>query len=370
MSLAALLADMIDVLTLRAGYNTSVVLVGSTLLGIGAGLVGAMVVLRKRALMSDSISHSTLPGIGLGFLAGVALLGDGRMLWILMLGAVATAVLGVLSVQWIRDHTRLPEDAAIGTVLSVYYGVGIVLMSVIQALDTDGKAGLNGFLLGSAASLSLNEVYLIAAVSLTVSLATLALRKEFALLCFDVEFASADGWPVARLDLGLMALLLIIVAVGLKTVGMVLIIAIVIVPAVTARFWTDRLGWMLGLAGLIGGVSAGLGVALSAVLPNLPTGAVIVLTAALFFTISLLLAPRHGVVAGQTRRLLWRYRIWQRLALEQADACGQPTPRWLRLRGLVDRTGLPTPRGKQILQRLRRDADASWQAPMAAGGGR
>ncbi|MGF1453886.1 MAG: metal ABC transporter permease [Alphaproteobacteria bacterium] len=344
----SLLAEIVSVLLFQAGYNTGVVLAGTAVLGAAAGLTGSLVVLRRRALMSDSISHSTLPGVGLGFLMGLALFGQGRMLWTLMAGALVTSILGVLSVQWIRDNTRLPEDAAIGTVLSVYYGFGIVLLSIIQSLDVDGKAGLNGFLLGSAASLRLGEAWFIAAVSLAVAGLTLALRKEFALLCFDRDFAASDGWPVRMLDLALMGLLLVIVSVGLKTVGMVLIIAIVIIPAVAARFWTDRIGPMMGIAAGIGGASAGIGVALSAVLPDLPTGAVIVLTAGGAFLASLMLGSANGLAVTSLRRGLWRYRIWECRALEQARAGTGPRSALLRLLGHVGRDGRLTPRGERL----------------------
>ncbi len=344
----SLLTEIVQVLLFRAGHNTSVVLAGTTMLGAAAGLVGALVVLRRRALMSDSISHSTLPGVGLGFFIGLLLFDQGRMLWMLMAGAVLTSILGVLSVQWIRDNTRLPEDSAIGTVLSVYYGIGIVLLSVIQSLDVDGKAGLNNFLLGSAASLRLGEAWFIGAVALLVAGVTVALRKEFALLCFDRDFAAADGWPVRGLDLVLMALLLVIVTVGLKTVGMVLIIAIVIIPAVAARFWTDRIGVMMGIAAAIGGASAGLGVALSAVLPDLPTGAVIVLTAGAVFLVSLFLGFANGLGVTVLRRVLWRFQIWECRALEAIRTGGPSQSLLLRLLGHVDAAGHLTARGERV----------------------
>ncbi len=309
--LSGLLADLVAVLTFQSGYNTNVVLAGTIMLGMAAGLVGAIVFLRKRSMMSDSISHSTLPGVGLAFLVGIFLFEDGRVPWLLMAGAAATALTGVFSVQWIRDSTRLPEDTAIGTVLSVYYGIGVVVLSVIQALDVEGKAGLNGFLIGSVASLRMGEAWLIAGVSLAVCAVTVALRKEFLLLCFDRDFATASGWPVRRLDLALMGLLLVLVSVGLKTVGMVLIIAIVIIPPAAARFWTDRIGLLLGLSALFGALSTGFGVALSAVLAHMPTGAVIVLTAGTVFIVSLLFGAANGVLAAGARQSLWRFRLWE-----------------------------------------------------------
>ena len=137
------LAEVLSVLTFQAGYNTAIVLLGAALLGAGAGVIGVFVLLRRRALVSDAISHATLPGVALGFLAATMLGFDGRSLPILLIGAGLSGAFGVVAVQWIRDHTRLPEDAAIGTVLSVFFGAGVVLLSYIQTLSVAGQAGLD-----------------------------------------------------------------------------------------------------------------------------------------------------------------------------------------------------------------------------------
>ncbi len=344
----ATLNEIVRILTFQAGYNTGVVLAGATVLGAAAGLIGAVVLLRKRALMSDSISHSTLPGVGLAFLAGIALGGTGREMPLLMAGAALTAALGVLSVQWIHQNTRLAEDAAIGTVLSTYYGAGIVLMSVIQGLDIGSQAGLNGFLLGAVASLRLEEAWTIGIVSAAAIAVTLVLLKEFLLICFDQDFASAGGWPVGRLDLVLMGLLLTIVSVGLKTVGMVLIIAIVIVPAVAARFWTNRIGLLLAIAAVQGGLASMIGVAISALVPQVPTGAVIVLSAGALFALSMAFGPARGLLVSAIRIGRWRYDVWETLTLDRARR-GTGPGGWraavLTARGLTDRSGTLTPRG-------------------------
>lgn len=299
--------EALEILTFGGGYNTSVVLLGAGLLGTGAGVIGALTLLRKRALISDAISHATLPGVALGFLVSLALTGDGRHLGILLAGAAMSGALGVLLVQWIKTHTRLSEDTAIGTVLSLFFGLGIVLLSYIQTLETGGQAGLNSFLLGSTAAMSQGEAQLIGLGALGVTVLAGLLFKEFGLVCFDPDYAGALGWPVARLDLALLGLLLAIVAIGLKTVGLILIIALVIIPPAAARFWTERLGRMVVLAGIFGGLSAYLGAALSALVPRLPSGGIIVLTGGVLFTLSLLLGPARGLlpVAWRRRRAGW-----------------------------------------------------------------
>ncbi|MFT5486136.1 MAG: manganese/zinc/iron transport system permease protein [Paracoccaceae bacterium] len=356
--------ELYTILTFQSGYNTSVVLAGVIALGIGGGVIGVFSFLRKRALISDAISHATLPGIAIAFLIGIALGGTGRNLALLMAGAAASGAFGVLCVQWIRDYTRLPEDAAIGTVLSVFFGLGIVLLSHIQTLQAAGQAGLNSFLLGSTAALTAGEAQLIGGASLVAILIALLLLKEFGAVAFDEGFATAQGWRVARLDLAMIGLLLAIVAIGLKTVGLVLIIALVIIPPASARFWTERLGRLVMLSGAFGGLAGWIGGSLSALLPDMPAGAVIVLAAAGIFTISLLFAPRRGVIAWGIRRLHMRVRAASVRGL-MAMAGGYLPPdglsyRVVRLRGFVDGDARITESGKRAASEMRRQ-DRLWQ---------
>jgi manganese/zinc/iron transport system permease protein len=356
--------ELFSILTFQGGYNTSVVLAGVIALGIGGGVIGVFSFLRKRALISDAISHATLPGIAIAFLIGIALGGTGRNLALLMAGAATTGALGVLCVQWIRDYTRLPEDTAIGTVLSVFFGLGIVLLSHIQTLQAAGQAGLNSFLLGSTAALTAGEAQLIGGASLVAILIALLLLKEFGAVAFDEGFAAAQGWRVARIDLAMIGLLLAIVAIGLKTVGLVLIIALVIIPPASARFWTERLGRLVVLSGAFGGLAGWLGGSLSALLPDMPAGAVIVLAAAAIFTISLLFAPRRGVIAWGIRRLQMRVRTASvRGLLAMADGYLPPdglSYRVVRWRGYIDGDARITESGRTAALEMRRQ-DRLWQ---------
>lgn len=357
-------SELFSILTFQGGYNTSVVLAGVIALGIGGGVIGVFSFLRKRALISDAISHATLPGIAIAFLIGIALGGTGRNLALLMAGAAASGALGVLCVQWIRDYTRLPEDTAIGTVLSVFFGLGIVLLSHIQTLEAAGQAGLNSFLLGSTAALTAGEAQLIGGASLVAILIALLLLKEFGAVAFDEGFAAAQGWRVARLDLAMIGLLLAIVAIGLKTVGLVLIIALVIIPPASARFWTEKLGRLVILSGAFGGLAGWVGGALSALLPDMPAGAVIVLAAATIFTVSLLFAPRRGVIAWAARRLQMRIRTASvRGLLAMADGYLPPdglSYRIVRLRGYIDGDARITESGRRAAAEMRRQ-DRLWQ---------
>lgn len=356
--------ELYAVLTFQAGYNTSIVLAGVIALGIGGGVIGVFSFLRKRALISDAISHATLPGIAIAFLIGIALGGTGRNLALLMAGAATTGVLGVLCVQWIRDYTRLPEDTAIGTVLSVFFGLGIVLLSHIQTLEAAGQAGLNSFLLGSTAALTAGEAQLIGGASLFTILIALLLLKEFGAVAFDEGFAAAQGWRIARLDLAMIGLLLAIVAIGLKTVGLVLIIALVIIPPASARFWTEKLGRLVALSGAFGGLAGWTGGSLSALLPDMPAGAVIVLAAATIFAFSLMFAPQRGVIGWAVRRLKMRLRAASvRGLLAMADGYLPPdglSYQVIRLRGYIDGDARITESGRRAAAEMRRQ-DRLWQ---------
>ncbi|MEM6675472.1 MAG: iron chelate uptake ABC transporter family permease subunit [Planctomycetota bacterium] len=303
------LAQVLETLTFRGGYNTNLVVAGTTLLGLAAGVIGVFALLRKRSLVTDALSHATLPGIALAFLTAHWLGAQGRSLPVLLLGAALSGAFGVVCIQAILRHTRLHEDAAIGIVLSVFFGAGIVALSYIQANAAAGSAGLGHFIYGQAATMQPPDVMLMAAIALAAILATLLFLKEFALVAFDDDFAAVDGWPVQTVDLVMMGLVVVVTVAGLQAVGVVLVVALLIIPAVAARFWTERLWLLVLLAGVFGAMSGYLGSVISALLPRKPAGAVIVLTAGALFTFSMIFAPARGVIAASLRRLALRLRI-------------------------------------------------------------
>ena len=206
-------------LALQAGYNAALVTIGAALLGLSAGMAGSFLVLRKRALVSDAMAHATLPGIGVAFLVMVALGGDGRDLPGLLIGSAASALIGLVLVDWIVRRTRLAEDAAIGAVLSVFFGLGVVLLTVIQSLERGRQAGLEDFLLGATAGMLFQDAVLIAAGGLVVVAVILLLRRPMTLVAFDPGHAAAIGVRVARVDLAMMALVMAVTVIGLTLVG-------------------------------------------------------------------------------------------------------------------------------------------------------
>lgn len=303
---------LLDALLLRTGYNSALVTLGAALLGAGGGLIGTVLLLRRRSMLSDAMSHATLPGLVLAFLLGSFLFGEGKVLPLLLLGSAATAALGALATDAIAARTRLGEDAAIASVLASFFGLGLVLASLLQGLPIDGRAGLEQFLLGSAAGMLRHEAELVAAIAGLATLATLLLLKEWRLLCFDPTFARAQGWNVRALDRVLLGLLLVQIVAALQIVGLVLAVAILILPAVVARLWVERLGAMLAVSAIAGALGGWLGVAISTSAPRLPAGAVIVLVWAAFLLTSLLFAPSRGLVAAALRRTRLRRALRER----------------------------------------------------------
>ena len=302
-------AKVWETLSLQGGHNTNVVIIGTTLLGFAAGIIGVFALLRKRSLVTDALSHATLPGIGLAFLAAGALGATGRSLPVLLLGAAATGAVGVACIQAMLRHTRLHEDAAIGIVLSVFFGAGVVVLSYIQTNAATGAAGLNTFIYGQTAAMSARDALLMGGIAVAAVLAVLLFLKEFALVCFNDAFAKVDGWPITLIDLLMMALVVAITVAGLQAVGLILVVAMLIIPPVAARFWTERLWVLVVLAAVIGALSGYFGSVVSALLPRKPAGSVIVLTAGVIFAVSLLVAPARGVIAASLRQLLMRMRI-------------------------------------------------------------
>ncbi len=294
-------------LFLLQDYNTRVVILGTTLLGCAAGMIGSFALLRRRALMGDAISHATLPGIAIAFIIATKLGVDGKSLFILLIGAAATGLLGVGAILVIRTLTRLKEDTALGAVLSVFFGAGIALLGVIQQMKGGHAAGLESFIYGKTATMGMQDTQLIGAAALICITICLLLFKEFILLCFDEGFAVSRGVPVVRLDLALMSLVVTVSIVGLQAVGLILMIALLVIPAAAARFWTEKMWKMFFIAGGLGAVGGMVGAGVSALFSKLPSGAMIVLVCTSIFLFSLVFGSANGVlVRWQKRRRLNR----------------------------------------------------------------
>jgi manganese/zinc/iron transport system permease protein len=278
-------------------FNTRVVLGGATVLGVACGVVGVLAMLRRRALMGDAIAHAALPGVCLAFLVA-----GGRFLPALLAGAAAFGLLAVLAVTLVRRASRVKEDAAIALTLSVFFGLGIALLTSIQRRTGSDHAGLDGFIFGKAAGMTARDLLVLGAVSVVVLGVVAGFLKEFTALCFDATFAASIGRSVTLLDVLLMALVCLATVAALPAVGAVLVVALLTIPPATARFWTDRLPTMLVVSGTAGGTAGAVGAAVSSLVPKVSAGPVITLAAAALFMLSMFLAPRHGILPRLVRQ--------------------------------------------------------------------
>lgn len=280
------------------------VLSGSILLGVSSGAIGAFALLRKRSLLGDVLAHAALPGVCLAFI-----LTGSKTIPPLLVGAAATGYMGIKCIDAVTRNSRIKEDTALGIVLTVFFGVGVMLLTSIQHSGAGNQAGLDSFLFGQSAAMVSGDVVVMATVSTVLIAAVLLFFKEFKLLCFDRGFGEGLGIPMRRVDNLLMTLIVLAVIIGLQAVGVVLMAALLITPGVAARYWTERLDLMVVLSGLFGGFSGVAGAVISALGPRLPTGPLVVLAATLIFVISLVAAPQRGLLAKGIRFLRLRIKV-------------------------------------------------------------
>jgi manganese/zinc/iron transport system permease protein len=290
MDLPELLHDLIFDHTLRT------VALGAATLGIVSGALGSFAVLRKRSLLGDAMSHAALPGIVLAFMFTRS-----KAPLVLIIGALLAGWIGTMIMMSITRSTRIKEDSALGLVLSVLFGFGLMLLTFVQRLPDASQAGLDRFLFGQAAALLQRDVIAMGSLSALALLAMVLFWKEFKLLSFDPDFGTSLGFPMRALDVLMTTLLVVAVVIGLQAVGVVLMSAMVVAPAAAARQWTDRLGWMAGLAALFGALAGVSGAAISSTTARLSTGPTIVLCISFIVFVSLLLAPNRGLVWNWVR---------------------------------------------------------------------
>lgn len=261
------------------------------ILGIAAGTVGCIAYWKRQNLMSDALAHAALPGVVIAFL----LLGEKRLI-ILIIGAAISALIGALFIQMITTSSRITEDSAMGMILSVFYGLGIMLLTIANRVETGNQSGLDTFIYGQAAAMIRSDVYTMLALAILVILFIIILFKEWKIYLFDPQFAKGLGLSLKGMDILYMILLVTTIVIGIQAVGVILIAALLIIPAVSARYWTESFKVMIILSAILGGFAGATGTLISAIGSGLPTGPFIVVIAATFFIFSLLFGKERGIV--------------------------------------------------------------------------
>ena len=299
-------------------FTARTVILGASILGIVGGVMGCFALLRRQSLLGDALAHAALPGVCLAYMLTLS-----KNPGPLFLGALVAGLFGALSILAISRFSRIKEDSAIGIVLSTFFAVGIVLLTHIQKLPYGNQSGLDKYLFGQAATLMPRDVFWMAILGTMVLCTVVLFYKELHMLIFDREFGASLGFPMRRLEILLTLLLVTVVVVGLQTVGVVLMVATLVTPAAAARQWTERLWLMLLLAALIGGGSGTVGALLSATIPRLPTGPVIVLCSSAVLVLSLLFAPRRGMIWAWLRHRAMIRRIQEENLLKDLYRWGE-----------------------------------------------
>ncbi|HEY9749587.1 MAG TPA: metal ABC transporter permease [Allocoleopsis sp.] len=271
-------------------------LVIAILVGLICAVVGSYLMVQRLALLGDAISHSVLPGLAIAFMIGANI----------FVGAFIAGVFSTMAIAWIRARSPIKEDAAMGIVFSAFFALGVTLITLIQK---DNKIDLNHFLFGNILGVTRQEVLDTALISAFVLLVVVLLYKELLFYTFDSLGAQAAGLPVNLLNFGLMVLIALTIVASMKTVGVILVLALLITPGATAYLLVQRLHNVMLLGAGIGITASVSGMYLS-YFYNVPSGPAIVLVVSGLFLLALLFSPTQGVftypAAKQGEPLLWR----------------------------------------------------------------
>lgn len=278
--------------------NVRYVVIGTVLLMASASLVGTFTFLTRRSLVGDAIAHAVLPGICMGFL-----ISGSKNYFTLIGGAFFTGWLATYVLGYVTRKSKLKDDTATALVLSVFFGAGIMLLTMIQKSGNATQSGLDHFLFGKAAAITSNDLIAFGSVAVILAVTVFAFFKEFTVLVFDRQFAIATGMPVKALDFIMTSLTVMAVVIGIQAVGVVLMAAILITPAAAARYWTDNIRRMIVIAALFGAISGVSGAYISTLAPNMPTGPWIVVTVTVIALGSFFLSPRRGILGRYLRQL-------------------------------------------------------------------
>ena len=282
-------------MTILQSYTTQMVLLGTALLGLASGIAGTFAVLRKESLIGDGLSHAALPGVVIAFLlTGI------KDIEVLIIGAALSSITAAWLITITVENSKIKFDGALATILSAFFGLGMVLLTYLQSLNNAGQAGLSKFIFGQAATILARDVYITSAAALIIIVLTALFWKELKLISFDVEYAKTLQIPVTFTLILYRSLLIMTIIIGIQSVGAILISSLLIAPAVGARQWTNKLGTMCILAGLFGMVSAMGGTIWSTTVQKLPTGPAIIVILSVIVLLSLIFAPNRGI--------LWQYR--------------------------------------------------------------
>lgn len=274
-------------MTLVIDYPVIMSLIGAILIGLTSGIISCYSVLKEQSLLGDAIAHAALPGLCIAFLLTL-----NKNPIILLIGAMSAGLIGTLFITAIIQKSILKEDTALGVILSVFFGFGTLLLTMIQKIPTARQSGLDGYLFGNAASILKSDITIMTILAILIIGSTLLFWKEFKCLVFDPDFFQTQGFSRKKTNFLLIILTVITIIIGLQSVGVILMSAMIIAPATAARLWEKKLGPMMILSIIFATTSGIVGVLLSSAVHRLPTGPTIVTVISLIVIISLIFSPQ------------------------------------------------------------------------------
>ncbi|MCG8541367.1 MAG: metal ABC transporter permease [Clostridia bacterium] len=280
-------------------YTLRVVALGSAILSIISGALGTYAVLRKQSLLGDAVSHAAFPGICLVFLL-TGLKNTESFLF----GAFISGWIAAILIRTCVNNTPIKLDSALGIILSSFFGVGLIIITYIQKIPNSNQAGLDKFIFGQASTLLIEDIKIMTLLGAAAVFIVIVFWKEFKLFCFDKEFGNTMGFPIKVLDILLTTTIVIAIIIGLQTVGVILMSVMLVAPATAARQWTDKLWLMMIIASVFGAISGVSGTIISSLAKNIPTGPMIVIIISMITFISIIFAPKNGLLWKNIRRPL------------------------------------------------------------------
>lgn len=335
--------------------NVRYVVIGSILLTASSAIIGCFTLLRKRALVGDAVAHSVLPGVCLSFL-----IAGNKDPFILLIGAFLTGGLSLYLMDYITSKTKIKQDTAIGLLLSVFFGIGILLLTFIQQSGNAAQSGLDSFLFGKAASIVGEDLMVFGTVGIILVTAVILLYKEFTLISFDVNFARSIGLPIKALELTLTILTVLAVVIGIQAVGVVLMAAMLITPAAAARFWTNKLPVMIVLAAILGAFSGISGAFVSYTAPSMPTGPWIVIIISVIAIGSFIFAPEKGILSKMILQRRYRNQILEENILKALFHLGEKEQNFFNHRSIPEMIEKRPIQKNQLVKGLKRLKDEGY----------
>jgi manganese/zinc/iron transport system permease protein len=305
--------------------NVRYVVVGTLIISVSSAVVGVFTFLKKKALVGDAVAHSILPGICVAFLlTGV------KNPILLTLGAFISGWVSLLLIDFVVANSKIKTDTAIGIIFSVFFGVGILLLTIIQHTGNAAQSGLESFLFGKAAALVGSDLWTFAIIGVMIILCVSFFYKELQLISFDVNFAKSIGYPVRKLEIFLTTLTVLAVTVGIQAVGVTLMAAMLITPVAAARCWTNQLWWLILLSALFGAFAGITGAFVSYTTPSMPTGPCIVIVISFIAFFSFLFSPNQGIIYKKWKNYLCRIKMMEENILKALYMLGEKNQDFFR----------------------------------------